>query len=88
MHIPSMMIRVTTLFFVALVANFAIACDTCLVHKVLPAIPPEEPVVLTQPGIVPVTIACLIGIALLSAVAYGTSRMLAQKEREYTAPRQ
>ena len=80
MHISNMMMRVTALFFTALMANFAVACDTCLVHKALPVVPLEDAVVLAQPSILPTALVAVAGVVLVFAVAYGVRRVLVQKE--------
>jgi len=62
-------------------AGVAVACGVCLLHEAAPVAPVGNPEIVAQPGIMPYAVAGFIGIALVSAIAYGTRRMLAQKER-------
>jgi hypothetical protein len=72
---------VTALVFFTLMADFAIACETCLVHKMPIPAPPEEHMGFAQPGFFTIAFASCMGIILMFAVVYGTRRMLAQKEQ-------
>ena len=78
MHISKMIqgaVWLVTALFATQMTNIAVACDACLVHKVVPVpAAPESSVVLAQPGIFPIAVACIIGFVLMFAVAYGVKR--------------
>ena len=77
----SLLLGAAAAFFAVQMANFAMACDSCLLHEAAVPVPPSGNEVIAQPAFLPVALAGVIGIALVCAVVYGTKRMYSQKER-------
>ena len=73
-------VSTTAVIFTALMANAAIACDTCLVHRVVPT---ETTTAVTQTSTTPVwpaVLVCVLGTALICGVVYGLRKIAARSE--------